>query len=113
LRTSWPYSNSVWSVGLTTILPLKPSSSAYSAVGQISLAFLKSDDGGDAQRARHDGGVRGAAADVGGEAEDHFRSICAVLDGVRSCAMMMHGSVEVREVEVVVAAEQIIRSRAR
>ena len=59
----------------------------------MPLAFFEPDHRRDAQRPRHDGGVRGAAADVGREADAFLRSSCAVFDGVRSWAMMMHGSV--------------------
>ena len=31
---------------------------------------VQSDDGGNVERTRHDGGVRGAAAEIGGNAED-------------------------------------------
>ena len=68
----WPYSNSVWSVGLMMMTPLKPSSSDVLAGFQFAAGAFQAHHRRDAQGPRHDGGVGGLAADVGGKTKHDF-----------------------------------------
>ena len=106
---SWPYSNSVWSVGLTMRTPLNPSSSAYWPVSSCVAGVLQADHRRDAQRPRHDGGVRGLAADIGGKAE-HVALV--QLRGVGRRQVVADDDarlLEVAQVDLLVQAEQIVQ----
>ena len=93
---SCPYSNSVWSVGLTTSTPLWPSSSAYWPVASCPLtSFNPTTAGMRSERAMI--AVCDVLLPTSVANPSTFRlSSCAVLDGVKSWLMMMHGSLRVR-----------------
>ena len=51
---------------------VEPVQQSVLAAVQLAAGHLQADCGRDAQRAGHDGGMRGSAADIGGEAKHHF-----------------------------------------
>ena len=75
---------------------------------QLAAGVLQADHGGDAQRARHDGGVRGLAADVGGEAQHVALVQLRGVGGRQVVADDDARLLEVAQVHLLLEAQQVV-----